>query len=55
MRPKWYVLIVAVVLIQLSGVHSQPTPVAPPNSGDAMKAPVKGGREESRGIPAPPY
>ncbi len=30
MKPKWYVLIVAVVLIQLSGVHSQPTPVTPP-------------------------
>ena len=30
MKPKWYVLIVTVVLIQFSGVHSQPpTPVTP--------------------------
>ena len=30
MKPKWYLLIVTVVLIQLSGVHSQPPTPAPP-------------------------
>jgi hypothetical protein len=30
MKSRWYVLIVAVVLLQLSGVRSQPPTPAPP-------------------------